>query len=122
MNTLDVLKLLYESLTQNAELMGVISGVYDESAPCDQKSPYILIGDLQQVEGELLDDSQRKSWFNLHFWSSYHGKSEIIQMQSMVDAALPSGIFLFTDFQILRDRESSWWHGVATYRVYHERV
>lgn len=97
-----------------------VTGVFDSQAPADQEGPYIVIGHNQELEGRLLDDSERKMYVTLHIWSSYGGRAETVRLFERVESAMPSD-YCFDDAQIMKDDESGWQHGVLIYRVYFKR-
>lgn len=105
-----------------AALSGVpgLTGVFDGQAPADQAGPYIVIGHNQELEGRLLDDSERKMYVTLHIWSSYGGRAETVRLWGLVESAMPPD-YCFDDAQVMKDDASGWQHGVLTYRVYFER-
>ena len=105
-----------------AALSGVegLTGGFDGQVPADQPGPYVVIGHNQELEGRLLDDSERKMYVTLHIWSSYGGRAEIVRLWSLIEAAVPQD-YCFDDAQVMKDDDSGWQHGVLTYRVFFER-
>lgn len=96
-------------------LGSTVTGVFDH-IPSDQASPYIVIGQLQSLEGRLLDDSERQCAVDIHIWSSYLGRKEVVQIADTIRGALPEPWF-FEELIVLED-PSGWYHGILTIRVY----
>lgn len=107
---------LYSALTGNAALMVVVKGVYDVPPPC-ASPPYLSLGAMHEVEGRLLDNTETKVFLRVHIWSQYKGHKQVLQVATLVRAALPEWT-LFEDLEIMQDEEPNWWHGVMTLRAY----
>lgn len=105
-----------------AALSGVegITGVFDGEAPADQKGPYIVIGQSQELRGRVIDDSERTLIVTLHLWSNYNGRAEVLKLFGLIEDAMPEN-YCFDDAEILKDSDSGWQHGILTYRVYFRR-
>ena len=105
-----------------AVLSGIeaLTGVFDGQAPDGQPGPYAVIGQTQELQGRLLNDSERKLYTDIHIWSSYQGKAEILAILDAIESAMPEN-YLFEDCQVIKDDASGWQHGVLTWRVYFER-
>jgi len=106
---------IYNLLSNDAYLAGMITGVFDV-VPSDQESPYIVMGQLQALEGRLLDHSARSWSLDLHIWSSYRGRLEVVQIADLIMPIVPSD-WWFEELIVLDD-ESGWYHGVLTLRGY----
>jgi len=106
---------IYNTLTNNALLMDTVTGVFDV-VPSDQESPYIAMGQLQALEGRLLDHSERSWSMDLHIWSSYRGRLEVVQIADLIMPIVPSD-WWFEELIVLDD-DSGWYHGVLTLRGY----
>lgn len=107
---------LYKELYTALSSVEAVTGVFDEIAPSDQKGPYVVIEQAVEQQGRVIDDSEREISLNLHIWSSYKGKSEILMVFNAVENAMPKD-YIFDDLQILRDG-SGWFHGILGYHVY----
>ncbi len=121
MSLFDVLVRLKREIEASAKLASVITGVFDEEAPSKQASPYIVIGFAAEYEGRLIADVERRGTVHLHIWSSMKGKSEILKIYKLLDAAITDDTYLFDSFEIVPDNESGWTQGVLGYRFYFDR-
>ena len=111
---------LYAALTNNAELMAKVTGVYD-MPPDNAASPYIEVGATTEANDELLDNSGAEVSATLHIWSNYHGRKEVLEVRDLIVAAIPSWA-LYDGIEVLRDSaEPDWWHGVVDIRYYDRR-
>jgi len=92
-----------------------ITGIFDK-VPLEQKGPYIVIGQLQSLEGRLLNASERMWAVDVHIWSSYLGRKEVVEIADVIRNALPEKWF-FEELIVLED-PSGWYHGILTIRGY----
>ncbi|MDR1943972.1 MAG: DUF3168 domain-containing protein [Synergistaceae bacterium] len=113
---------IYRRLTEYEPLSHLLAGekVYDFAPDKEAPSPYVVIGDTQEVEGRTMDDTERKVFVRLHIWSAYSGRKEVIGIEREIEAALEGDQYLFESSLILLD-ESDWMHGVVVFRTYIER-
>ncbi|WP_034443512.1 DUF3168 domain-containing protein [Cloacibacillus evryensis] len=111
---------LYAALKNNAALAAVITGIYD-MPPDNAASPYIQVGDTQEVSDDLLNNTGAEITTTLHIWSRYAGRKEILQIGALIKKALPAWA-LDDGMEIMRDSaEPDWWHGVIDIRYYEYR-
>lgn len=101
--------------TISTALGGMVTGVFDK-LPGEQASPYVVIGQLQSLEGRLLDHSERNWAVDVHIWSSYLGRKEIVEIADAIQDVLPDKWF-FEELIVLED-PSGWYHGILTIRGY----
>jgi hypothetical protein len=113
MSHLSISQEIYTTIT--TALGETVTGVFDK-VPSEQASPYIVIGQLQSLEGRLLDASERMWAVDVHIWSSYLGRKEIVEIADEIRNALP-GKWFFEELVVLED-PSGWFHGVLTIRGY----
>lgn len=92
-----------------------VTGVFDK-VPLEQEGPYIVIGQLQSLEGRLLSDVERAWNVDIHIWSSYQGRKETVQIADAIRSALPEKWF-FEELIVVEDT-SGWYHGILTIRGY----
>lgn len=91
------------------------TAIYD-AAPEDAASPYIVLGQLQSLEGRLLSGQERRWALDIHIWSSYEGRKEVVEIADAIIAALSPE--LFTEEVIVIRDPSDWYHGILTVRGY----
>lgn len=121
MGLYDALVRLRERVIGDEALSAVITGIFDEEAPQDQKSPYIVVGHTTETEGRLIADAERKGTLRLHIWSEKRSKLEVVRIYGMLDALVEGDFFLFEHFETIFDSSSGWMHGVVEYRFYFDR-
>ena len=113
MSHLSTAQAIYKLLTDDPTLSAKVEGVFDV-VPEGQKGPYIQIGELQSLRGRLLNDRERSWSVDLHVWSEYQGRREILEVADLIFAAMPTEWFV-EELITLKD-PSGWWHGVLTIR------
>lgn len=69
-------KACYDALTGDAELMGKITGVFD-NVPEDQEFPYIQIGSITGLPWDAMELAGEDMTLTFHVWSRYRGKKEM---------------------------------------------
>jgi len=116
---IDFQKKIYSLLTGDPALVAKVTGVFD-MVPEEQLGPYIVIDTIQALEGSLVDDTERQISVDLHIWSSYRGKKEVLEISELIEAALPAD--LRTENLIVLQDQSDWYHGIFTIRGYVRRV
>lgn len=92
-----------------------VTGIFDK-VPTKQESPYIVIGQLQSLEGRLLNHSERMWTVDVHIWSSYLGRKDVVTIADTIVSGLPEKWF-FEELIVLED-PSGWYHGILTIRGY----
>ena len=115
MSHVAIIQKIYNALTTNNDLMNKISGVYDV-IPEEEVSPYVVIDTLQSLEGGLLNAKERQWAVDVHIWSDYKGKKEVLEIADLIVKALDETWF-FEELMVTRD-QSGWFHGVLTIRGY----
>ena len=111
---LDVHSGIYTTLTGSAELMAKVTGVFD-TLPQEQDSPYVVIGQLQALPGRLLNESENAWSVDIHIWSSYQGRKEVLEIADILRSVL-SGYFF--EELVVQEDPSGWFHGILTVRGY----
>jgi len=91
------------------------TAIYD-AAPENAVSPYVVLGQLQSLEGRLLSGQERRWALDIHIWSSYEGRKEVVEIADEIIAALPNNLFA-EELVVIRD-PSDWYHGILTVRGY----
>ena len=115
MTQLSVAQSLYTMLTGSTALMAKIKGVYDV-VPENTAGPYIAIGQLQSLRGRLLSETERAWYADLHIWSSYQGRKEVLEIADLISPVIPPGLFQ-EELMVIQD-PSGWYHGVLTIKGY----
>lgn len=116
---IDFQKKIYGLLTGDPALAAKVTGVFDV-VPEEQPGPYIVIDTIQALEGSLINDTERQISVDLHIWSAYQGKKEVLEIAEIIEAVLPAE--LRTENLIVLQDSSGWYHGVFTVRGYIRRV
>ena len=115
---------VYARLTGDSALTALLGGerVFDFMPGEETPGPYIVIGDSFDTEGRVMSDEERRVEVRLHIWSSYRGRSEVVEIEQAVEAAMLGAgqMYFFESFQILRDED--WMHGVVVFRTYLDRT
>ncbi len=115
MSSTSVFQSVHTLLKGNTALMAAVKGVFD-SVPDEQAGPYIVVGELQTLSGRLLDWQERAWSVDLHIWSSYRGKKEVLSIADKIIPIIPAEWFT-EELYILQD-SSGWYHGILTVRGY----
>ena len=115
MTQLSVAQNLYTMLTGSTALMAKIKGVYDV-VPENTAGPYIAIWQLQSLRGRLLSETERAWYADLHIWSSYQGRKEVLEIADLISPVIPPGWFQ-EELMVIQD-PSGWYHGVLTIKGY----
>lgn len=116
---IDFQKKIYGLLTGDPALVAKVTGVFDV-VPEEQPGPYIVIDTIQALEGSLINDTERQISVDLHIWSAYQGKKEVLEIAEIIEAVLPAE--LRTENLIVLQDPSGWYHGIFTIRGYIRRV
>ena len=116
---IDFQKKIYCLLTGDPALVAKVTGVFDV-VPEEQTAPYIVIDTIQALEGSLINDTERLISVDLHIWSAYQGKKEVLEIAELIEAVLPAD--LRTENLIVLQDPSDWYHGILTIRGYIRRV
>jgi len=93
---------IYDVLSDDATLMGLVSGVFDE-VPEGTAYPYVVIGEALEIPDDSHDRDGRETVETIHIWSEYRGFSQLGTISGRVVALL--------DGQPL---DVDGWHHVAT--------
>lgn len=83
---------MYSRLTQDADLMNRINGVFDE-VPQDQPFPYVTIGEATSVPNRTFDRFGEDCTITLHIWSRYKGFKEAAEILDEMNRILADAVF-----------------------------
>lgn len=130
-NLADFEQHLYDLLTADATLMGLVSGVYNR-VPQDEPYPYITITDITDnqrgaqdlPEGSLID-------LTISVWDENSSRIPVQNIQKRIDEVLhrsevnnctTGSTLTIMDFHrisatVLLDPDNKTWHGVQLYEV-----
>ena len=109
--------LLIQALTSNAALMAKVTKIAD-IVPDSQTSPYIVLGEATE-NPDLLENNDAEILTQIHIWSSYKGRKEVLEIRNLVVAALPEWC-LYDGIRIIKDTETNpvWFHGILQIRYF----
>ena len=122
---------IYDALTGDAELMAVITGVYDH---VDQGTsyPYVVIGEDGASEWDTDTEQGAESILTIHTWSRERGRLQTKQIQELIyeilhrqdliigDAIFYSLFWEFSDSFVDPDGETR--HGVMRFRLRYDSL
>ena len=111
---------LYSALKNNAALSAKVSGLFDV-VPTTAAFPYIEVGEVFEVNDEILDNRGAEITLRLHVWSKYAGRKEIYEIRALIIAALPEWC-LYDGINVMRDPdEPDIWHGIIEIKYFDRR-
>lgn len=124
MNMTTFLTDLYNTLTDDDDLMDKIQDVYYEP-PGEAQGPYIVIGSQQDLPGRLLDASERQLNQSLYIWST-GSRKELFEIRELLEEALKTidintldGYeFYLEECQVLPADDDGWRQMVMDFRIY----
>ena len=119
---------IYNTLTNYAPLMAVVSGVFDNVPDSYDQFPYVTIGEDVAVEYDTDDTKGFAVTIVIHSWSRYKGRLETKQIQGFIYDALHkndisigpdySGILLLVDsMDSFLDPDGITRHGTIQFRL-----
>ena len=80
-------KAVYAALTGNANLMTLITGVYDH-VPESTDFPYVGLGDITENEAGVFDHDYWDCTVTIHAWSNVRGDRELNAILKQINLAL----------------------------------
>ena len=86
---------IYNKLTSDGVLMGMVTGVYDV-VPQHAISPYLLIGDGSTQELPQLVNQVTEATLDLHVWSKGGGRKTVLNILSRIYGILHQGSLSLT--------------------------
>lgn len=118
---------VYDVLTADATLTGMVSGVYDET-PESAAVPYVTIGAILQSPDDGHDRQGLDVELTLHIWSEYRGYRQAATILQEVDRLLDRAPLAVAGFEhvsiahnqteFMRDPDPDLRHVVVRYRVW----
>jgi hypothetical protein len=121
---------IYAALTGNTALMAVVTGVYDYVAP-NTVTPYIVIGDVNDIDASSFTSESRQTYIDLHIWSSYLGKSQLHSIAKAITALIGNKALTLTvtpaktcflfydDYKAFQDiDDTTLYHGVLSFHAF----
>lgn len=119
-------KALYDSLTADVTLMGMVDGVYDR-VPDTADYPYVTIGDLQMRNWSSKTFTGSACNVEIHSWSREGGRKESAAIMERIHNLLhdqPINItgqtlvmLRFVSSDILLERDGWSYHGITRYEA-----
>jgi hypothetical protein len=131
MRLVQVQRSIYDELTANPALMGMITGVYDH---VDQGTvfPYVVIGEDSAAEWDTDTEIGAESTLTIHSWSRQRGRLETKEIQQAIyevlhqaelnvqDAIFYFIFWQFSDSFLEPDGETR--HGVMRFRIVYDSL
>ena len=74
---------VYERLSQDENLKGVITGVFDE-VKGHQPFPYIVLGEITANEWSSKTSAGQEVTLTIHTWSEYRGDEEVLDIHRLI--------------------------------------
>lgn len=100
---------IYAKLTASADLLALVSGVYDE-VPEPTPYPYVSFGSFTEVPDDTHDAQGLDVMVTLHVWSKAPGFAQSYDIFAALDAALdrvPLTVAGFRDVSIVHDNHQA---------------
>lgn len=119
-------KAVYSCLTSNAELMELITGVYDE-VPDGAKLPYVTVGDDTVNPMDTKTGAGEDITLTMHVWTMGPGKKQNKQILDAVLQAITGGsLVLEQPFELEGGKreflnvipDGPGYHGICRFRFY----
>jgi hypothetical protein len=121
---------VYAVLGGDAELTGLVTGVYD-TVPEGTAMPYVVLGEATEIPDNRLDGLGRQTTQTLHVWSRYRGFAEanriagrlvaLLDHQPLPVVGVHHVMTLFEFSQTLRDPDPQIRHVPVRFRIYTEQ-
>jgi hypothetical protein len=74
---------MYERMTDDPDLMGMVTGVFDK-IPEDELRPYVVIGEAIETPDNNHGQFGRQSVETFHIWSDHAGFSEGLRIKNSI--------------------------------------
>jgi hypothetical protein len=119
-------KAIFTCLTNSAELMSIINGVFDE-VPEGVKLPYVTIGDDTVNPMDTKTGAGEDITLTMHIWTNGPGKTENKKIMDVVLQTITGGLMLpdpsFALEGVKREflnvmPDQSGYHGICRFRFY----
>ena len=113
---------IFQRLSKNEALTSLIGAnrIFDYTPDDTVLGPYVVIGDFDETEGRVLNDTEREVNFRLHIWSSAYGRDQVMKIKRAIVEIFQvqdTQIYFFERFQLVHDVQQ-WVHGVLSFRTY----
>lgn len=127
---------IYSKLTNNADIMSRVVGIFDAVPQTENGSdtefPYITIGEAVHSEWDTDNTIGNDVSVTIHVWSRYRGRRETKEIQGMIfnalhrqDLTYEGFDFISIDFeasQSFLDADGLTRHGIQTFRILIDEV
>ncbi|WP_134705094.1 DUF3168 domain-containing protein [Ammoniphilus sp. YIM 78166] len=107
----DVQKALYEKLTGDVTLMGMISGVFDY-VPDGQPFPYVTINDFIETPFNSFGKDGKNVLITVQIWSNNKGFKEAFRILSRLNGLLDDGTITLTNHKLISLQYESAFPGI----------
>ncbi|MBX6361317.1 MAG: DUF3168 domain-containing protein [Acidobacterium ailaaui] len=129
---------VYQRLSGDAQLMSQLTGIFDEAAvPETQPCPYLVIGQIQELQQDTLSHRHYQQSLPLHVWTEARGMQSIHVLlerlnillhrpdpQSLPDPTSTTGPLIvgcyYEQAEQLQDPDGIHQHLIVTYRLFLE--
>ena len=122
----EVYEAIYERLTNDATLMALITGIYDD-VPDASSFPYIQLGEPIELPFDAFANQGKQVTVPIHVWSRYNGNKECSDIQSRIATLLDryalsvDGMVLtrcvFESGRVMRDPDGMTRHGLQQFVI-----
>ncbi len=130
MASYDLQRSVYEVLSGDTDLLGLVSGIYDNPYPV-VTYPYLVIGALTGTDWSTKTTTGMQSVLTLHAYSQV-SKKEVIMILDRVFDLLQSGALNLTGHELVAmrfdysgidlDNDGITYHGIIRFRAYTEAI
>ena len=128
---LAVQSVVYDTLSNDAALLALVSGVYDDVAQ-NQSFPYVSIGDSTHNEDDTDGTLGDVATTSIHSWSRGRGKKQTKEIQGAIYDALHRTKPIYAGYDIIAidwegsqsfiDADGKTRHGVTTFKILLQKV
>lgn len=123
--------IVYQALTLDAEVMALVTGVFD-AVPQGQAFPYVTLGEDNHNEWDTVTSLGSDASITVHTWSRERGRKETKAIQGEIYDALHRAEMTHPGYRIVSidwegsqsfmDADGLTRHGVQTFRILLERT
>ncbi len=124
-------KSIYEKLTEDSELLALISGVFDHVVEGAQM-PYVVIGDIQSRDWSSKSTSGSQMLTTLHVFSRGYGRKQASLIMDRIYELLHKGTLTLEGFalvamrfefgDVLLEADGITYHGLLRFRAFMEET
>lgn len=126
-SAIEVQKAILAAILADAGMIALIGGRMHDDVPQDEVFPYGNFGDATVLQRDDKTDEGEELTINLHFWSRYPGRKQILEVTRASYALLHNGSLTVNGLQVILiqrdyedhklDPDGKTWHGVQRFRI-----